>query len=250
MFTSIVSLLVIALPRIECETVAYRSGDETIQAQLCLPAGKGPFPALMLIHPVTGLSSWVRDQAERLASEGYMTLAIDLYRGRHGTDGPSGFAIARQVPQGRRERDADAALAFLRTRSEVDRSRIGVLGWCGGGSLALMLAQTDTGIRVAIIRYPTSFARQEVVTDSVRISRITARVLGVFGAKDSQVPMDNVRSFEGMMSRLRKNFTAIVYPEADHGFELPGSRHGRYRPQDATDAWHRTLEFLAQHLRQ
>lgn len=202
----IVVLALVALTswRVECETVSYRSGGDTVQAQLCMPSGNRPHPALVLIHPVTGLSSWVRDQGERLAAEGYLTIAIDLYRGRHGTDGPSGFA------------------------------RIGVMGWCAGGSLALTLAQSDSGLRVAIIRYPTSFARQEVVSDSVGIARIGASVLGVFGAKDSQVPMDNVRAFERMMKRLAKDLTSIVYPEADHGFELPGSRPGRSRQHHLT----------------
>src|ERR1035438_4011373 len=65
--------------------VAYKSGDETVQGVLYAPAGNGPFPALVVIHEYWGLNDWVKEQASKLADQGYVALAVDLYRGKVAT---------------------------------------------------------------------------------------------------------------------------------------------------------------------
>ena len=66
----------------EGKPVSYKSGDETVQGVLYTPTGKGPFPALVVVHEYWGLNDWVKEQAQKLADQGYVTLAIDLYRGK------------------------------------------------------------------------------------------------------------------------------------------------------------------------
>jgi len=65
--------------------VSYKSGEDTVQAVLYTPQGKGPFPALVVIHEWWGLNDWVKEQASKLADEGYVTIAVDLYRGKVAT---------------------------------------------------------------------------------------------------------------------------------------------------------------------
>src|SRR5439155_1191351 len=64
------------------KSVSYKSGDETVQATLYTPTGKGPFPGIIVIHEWWGLNDWVKEQASKLADQGYAALAVDLYRGK------------------------------------------------------------------------------------------------------------------------------------------------------------------------
>ena len=124
--------------------VSYKSGDETVNAILYTPPGKGPFPGMVVIHEWWGLNDWVKDQASKLADQGYVALAIDLYRGKVATTPEMAHEIMRGVPA-----IAPTAtcmrLLFLQSQPNVT-SRIGAIGWCMGGGYALDLAlrsQTD-----------------------------------------------------------------------------------------------------------
>jgi carboxymethylenebutenolidase len=76
--------LVLATPEARAaeESVSYKSGDETVTAFLARPDGKGPFPGVIVIQEWWGLNDWIKDQARALAKEGYVALAVDLYRGK------------------------------------------------------------------------------------------------------------------------------------------------------------------------
>jgi carboxymethylenebutenolidase len=81
----IVLLLAVSSFAADGKSVSYKSGDETVRGVLYTPAGKGPFPALIVIHEWWGLNDWVKDQASKLSDQGYVTLAVDLYRGKVAT---------------------------------------------------------------------------------------------------------------------------------------------------------------------
>src|SRR5580704_7718539 len=105
----------------DSKSVSYKSGDETVQAVLYTPAGKGPFPAIIVIHEWWGLNDWVKDQAAKLAGEGYEALAIDLYRGKVATAPEQAHEIMRGVPEDRAKRDLHAAVEFLKSQSDVKK---------------------------------------------------------------------------------------------------------------------------------
>src|SRR5450759_2636751 len=103
----------------ESRNVSYKSGDETVNAVMFAPQGKGPFPALVVIHEWWGLNDWVKDQASKLADQGYVTLAIDLYRGKVATTPDMAHEIMRGVPEDRAKRDLHAAFEFLQSQPDV-----------------------------------------------------------------------------------------------------------------------------------
>src|SRR3974377_1080484 len=105
--------------------VTYKSGDETISGILYTPKGKGPFPALVVIHEWWGLNDWVKDQASKLADQGYVTLAVDLYRGKVAKTPDEAHEIMRGVPEDRAKRDLHAAFEFLKSQADVKKDRIG-----------------------------------------------------------------------------------------------------------------------------
>jgi carboxymethylenebutenolidase len=119
------------------ETVSYPSGDETVGGYLVLPKGTGPHPALVVIQEWWGLNDWVKEQADKFAAEGYLALAVDLYRGKVATSADEAHELMRAMPQDRAVRDLKAAFAYLASRKDVNKNRIGSVGWCMGGGLSL-----------------------------------------------------------------------------------------------------------------
>src|SRR5882672_11051561 len=98
------------------KSVSYKSGEETVTGMLYTPAGKGPFPALIVIHEYWGLNDWVKEQASKFADQGYETLAIDLYRGKVATTPDVAHELMRGVPEDRAKRDLHTAFEFLQSQ--------------------------------------------------------------------------------------------------------------------------------------
>jgi carboxymethylenebutenolidase len=226
----------------EGKKVSYQSGNETVSGILYLPQGNGPFPALVVIHEWWGLNDWVKEQASKLADEGYAALAIDLYRGKVATTPDDAHELMRGVPQDRTTQDLLAATSFLRAQKNVDPARVGTIGWCMGGGYALDLAVNDPRLKAAVINYGHLASTAETV------KKINAAVLGIFGGQDKGIPVSSVREFEALMRQQGKKVEIVIFPDAGHAFENPNNKAG-YRPEDAQKAWQKTVEFLGQNLK-
>ena len=224
------------------KTVTYKSGDETVSGELYTPTGKGPFPALIVIHEWWGLNDWVKEQAEKLSAEGYTTLAVDLYRGKVATTPEEAHEIMRGVPEDRAKRDLHAAFEFLASQPNVSTDRIGAIGWCMGGGYALDVALQEPTLAADVINYG------HLVTDPESMKKIHAPILGIFGAQDKGIPVAGVRKFGEQLDKLGKKVEIKIYDDAGHAFENPNNKEG-YRAADAEDAWKRTVDFLASTLK-
>jgi carboxymethylenebutenolidase len=218
--------------------VSYKSGDETVQAVLYTPPGKGPFPAIIVIHEYWGLNDWVKDQASKLAEQGYVALAIDLYRGRVATTPDMAHELMRGVPEDRARRDLHAAFEYLQSQPNVRKDRIGAIGWCMGGGYSLDVALQEPALAADVINYG------HLATDPDALRKINAPILGLFGGQDRGITPDDVHKFAASMKQLSKKIDIKIYDDAGHAFENPNNKDG-YRAADAADAWQRTVSFLA-----
>lgn len=223
------------------QPVSYPSGSETVHGVLYAPQGQGPFPAIVVIHEWWGLNDWVKEQAAKLADEGHVALAIDLYRGKLATTPDEAHELMRGLPEDRALRDLRAAFSYLKSQKNVN-DKIAVIGWCMGGGYALTLALNEPELTAAVINYG------RLATDEASLKKIHAAILGLFGGQDRGIPVADVRKFEETMKKLGKKIDVIVYPEAGHAFENPNNKEG-YRPEDAADARKRTSAFLAAELK-
>lgn len=226
----------------EGKNVSYKSGDETVQAMLFTPPGKGPFPAIIVIHEYWGLNPWVKEQASKLSEQGYVALAVDLYRGKVADNPELAHELMRGLPEDRAKRDLHAAFEFLQTQPNVKKDRIGSIGWCMGGGYSLDVALQEPTLAADVIHYG------HLATDLEALSKINAAILGSFGGKDQGIPPESVKKFESTLRQLGKRVEIKIYPDAGHAFENPNNRAG-YRPDDAADAWKRTIVFLADTLK-
>ena len=170
-----------------------------------------------------------------------MALAVDLYRGKIADNPETAHELMRGLPQDQGVRDLTAAVAYLQSRKDVKRDRIGAEGWCMGGGFALQLAIAAPTLKAVAVNYGA------LATDKSDLAKIHAAVLGNFGGKDQGIPPEAVHAFEASMKSLGKPVDAKVYPDAGHAFENPNNKTG-YRPKDAADALGRVDRFFAENL--
>jgi carboxymethylenebutenolidase len=234
---SIVALIAVPLASLAAEAgkmVTYASGSETVSAYVSAPGGSGKKPGLVVIQEWWGLNDFIKGKADEFAKKGYVAVAPDLYRGKVTKDPDVAHQLMRGLPEDRAMRDLQAAVAYLKSRPDVDASRIASIGWCMGGgySLALGLAEPLAG---SVIYYG------RLVTDPAKIASLKTPLLGNFGGKDQGIPPESVKDFESKAKAAGKSVDFKVYPEAGHGFASTLER----RADDAKDADARADAFLA-----
>src|SRR4051812_35362393 len=134
------SASVAAAAEIKTGTIMFKSGDEEITAFLAEPEGKGPFPAIVVIQEWWGLNDWIKENAKRLARNGYVAIAPDLYHGKVTDDPKVAAQLLNGLPRDRAVRDLKASVDALSEKANVKKDRIGSIGWCMGGGYSLQLA--------------------------------------------------------------------------------------------------------------
>ncbi len=225
------------------QAVTFKSGAEQGMGVLVTPEGKGPFPAVIVIQEWWGLNDWVKEQARALAKEGYLALAVDLYRGKTTDKQEEAHQLMMGLSQDRAVRDLRGAYAFLQSRPDVKKSRIGAVGWCMGGRYSLLLATVEPTLAADVAYYGAP------PTDAAAIGAIKAPVLGNYGADDKGPAPDQVKAFEEAMKKAGKSIDVKIYPGAGHAFANVNNPWGGYRKEAAEDAWARSTAFLAKHLK-
>jgi carboxymethylenebutenolidase len=225
------------------EMVAYKSGEETVSSLLVTPAGPGPHPAVIVIQEWWGLNDWVKDQARALGKEGYVALAVDLYRGKVADKQEDAHQLMMGAPPDRIQRDLKAAFAWLLARKDVKASKIGAIGWCMGGRWTMALATEEPKLAAGVAYYGAP------PTDPAAIARIKAPLLGNFGGEDKGPAPEQVKAFEAAMKAAGKSIDVKIYPGAGHAFANVNNPWGGYREEAAKDAWARSVAFLARHLK-
>ena len=238
-------------------TVTASRGD--MQAYVATPPGDGPWPGVVVVHDVLGMTQDLRNQVDWLASEGFLTVAPDLVQGR----GPVACMVAvmrdARARRGRTFDDLEATRSWLAARDDCTGT-VGVIGFCMGGGLALLLAPSGR-YDAASVNYGT--ASKDVCT--AEFLQNACPVVASYGAKD--------RTLRGAAGRLEQALTAVgvphdvkEYPDAGHEFlndhEGAGDKSpllfavmGRfasgvgYHEASARDARRRIVAFFDAHLR-
>ena len=235
-----------ALGEVKGRMITFKSGGDKVKAFLAEPSGKGPFPGIIVIQEWWGLTDWIKDNARRLAKQGYVALAPDLYRGKL-TDDP---AVAKQLLNGldkdRAVRDLKAAVDALAGRADVQKDQVGCIGWCMGGGYALKLALADNRVKACAMCYGPP------VTDPAELKSLNATILGVYGAQDKGIPPETVQKFRVALEQDRKQIAGIQEYNAGHGFMRPSNGPGKdnpaYNEAEAKRAWEAVDAFFAKTL--
>lgn len=223
------------------QVVSFQSGGQTVHGVMYKPQGKGPFPAIVVIHEWWGLNDWVKQQAQIFSEHGYVTLAVDLYRGQVATDPEMAHELMRALPQDRGVQYLTSAVAYLKTQKDVKPNRLGAVGWCMGGGFALQLAIAEPSLRAVAINYGA------LDTDPAQLKKIHAAMIGNFGALDRGITPQDVQTFSAEMQKLGHPVDFKEYADAGHAFQNPNNKTG-YRAADAANADQRMFTFFARTL--
>lgn len=219
--------------------VRYVDGDTATTGYLSVPEGDGPFPALVIIHEWNGLQPRVRQLADDLADEGYVTLAADLFKGRTGSNADENMALVSEVNDNPDEMIANlnAAVALLRGRDDVT-GRVGAMGWCFGGGIALSFGLDGDNHEATAIFYGRLLDDPEV------LAGMDHEVYGTFGQLDSGPSPEAVESFVAALDAAGVEHDVHVYDGVNHGFWLRVDEDPAARQAPAEDAWERLKAYL------
>ncbi len=225
------------------EEVVYANvRGEEVTGYLARPEDAiGNEPGIIVIHEWWGLNENIRMMTDKLAGEGYSALAVDLYNGKVAETSDSAGDYAGSVEINRALSNLTQAYNYL--LNEYGAENIGTIGWCfgGGWSLRIALAHPED-IDATVIYYG------RLVTDKEELEKLEMPILGVFGAEDQGIPVQDVREFEKALTSLDKDADVHIYEGAGHAFANPSGE--RYQKDAAEDAWAKTVSFLEENLKQ
>src|ERR671919_1007398 len=203
-----------------------------------------PMPAVIMIHEWWGLNEHIKNQADILAKEGYVVLAVDLYQGEVATTSDRSRELSSSV----RNNPASAidnlqsAVNYVKSLEMVDDTKIASLGWCFGGDWSLQLALNSSQNPLAA----TTIYYGRPVTDTTSLSSITWPVLGIFGDQDQAIPVESVKQFASALNASGITNEIYLYEGVGHAFANPSGDN--YAPKETTDAWQKTIGFLRTYL--
>jgi carboxymethylenebutenolidase len=222
------------------ERVRFTANGHDTPGYLARPASGGG-PGVIVIQEWWGLVPHIEDVTDRLAAEGFVALAPDLYHGERakGPDQAGKMMMALNI--GQTEKDLRGAIRFLRQQPDVAGSSVGTIGFCMGGALSLFAASKSSEVGACVVFYG---GHPNVTPD---LPSLQAPVLGIWAGKDGFVTPQVVDALDHQLTALGKRHEFHTYPGAQHAF-FNDTRPEVYDAAAAKDAWARTVAFFRQEL--
>ena len=220
-------------------------GDYNMPVYAARPASGSNFPIVLVMSEIWGVHEWVKDCTRRFAKAGYCAVAPELFQREGGVGQIPNvqdiLKIVLAVPRKQVLGDVAAAGEWAKKQPGVRADRVGVTGWCWGGSTVYQVAATNPDIKAAVAWYgpparpypdtPAPVTGFDVAKD------IKAPFLGLYGETDQSPKPEDAKKFEELLKAHNKNVEVVIYPGAGHGF------FADYRPSynatAAADAWKR-----------
>ena len=232
--------------------VSFPAADRAIGAYRARPEGAAGPPVVLVVQEIFGVHEYIRDMCRRLAKQGYLAIAPDLYA-RQGDVSKLASVdairpIVAKVPDAQVLGDLDAAVAWARKDGGGHPTKLGITGFCWGGRIVWLYAAHSTELKAGVAWY----GRLEGEPDALHprspldvAGQLHAPVLGLYGGADAGIPPESVERMRVALAAAKSPSKLVVFPGAPHGF------HADYRPSyDAAAArsgWTQMLEWLASH---
>ncbi len=227
---------------VSLSNVEIDEDDVTLSAFLAQPVTEGTYPGIIMIHEWWGLNDQVKSMADIMAREGYVVLAVDLFDDNVATTVEGAQANLRDNPNEKTIPRMQAALKYLRNESNVDPGKIASIGWCYGGGQSFQLGINED-LQAVVIYYG------RVSTNEAELIELDEPVLGVFGADDTSIPVEDVREFKKILMEQGTSADIYIYDGAGHAFANPTNTQA-FREEQAIDAWNKTLDFMGLNLKE
>jgi carboxymethylenebutenolidase len=217
---------------------AAKSGEKT-SGEIALPEGKGKAPAVVLIQEWWGLNDHVRSLLDRLAKEGFVALAPDLYHGKVTTDSDEAMKLMTELDGERSIDEIQGAVAFLAGHSGCS-GKVGIIGFCLGGAFSFRAAARIPELAAAVPFYGVP---DPTKTD---YTKVRAPICAHFAARDEWAKPERAQAIKEQLDARGQPMELHIY-DADHAF-MNDTRPEVYSPEAAKLAWDRSMAFLHRHL--
>lgn len=227
------------------QMVEFASNGGTDQGYLATPAG-GSGPGVLVIQEYWGLVPHIKDVCDRFAAAGFVALAPDLFHGAETREPDEAGKLMMALNIAQAARDLRGAAVYLKSLPAVTSQRLGIVGFCMGGQLALYAASVAPEIG------PVADFYGGHPNVSVDLTHVTGPVLGNFGGQDDFMTPEAVRQLDADLTAHGIPHDFKTYPDAGHAFfndARANEPEPPYRAGDARDAWDRTITFFRQHVR-
>jgi len=224
-----------------------KTPDGVMPAYLAEPTAPGRHPAVIVVMEAFGLNHNIEEISRRIAAEGYVALAPDIYYrwpdNKAGYDElPKAIGLMQKLDDKKVVADVRAALDFLAARPNVNAAKTGITGFCMGGRISF-LAATELPDRIAAA---APFYGGGIAGLLGKADKIKAPLYLFFGDRDAFIPQDQVKAIDAKLRELKKSYKLENYAGADHGFFC--SERASYNEKAASDAWSKLKAFFRQHL--
>jgi carboxymethylenebutenolidase len=245
---------------VRTEEVKLDVNGQPMHAHVALPDGPGPHAAVIVFQEIFGINVHMRDVAARLAQEGYVAIAPDY----HHRAWPSGTELDYS-PEGMKRgmevipklttdgltADINATINYLRTRKDVDVTRLGAIGFCIGGHAAYFAAATQP-IKATASFYGggiASFSPGGGAPTVTRSKDIKGKIICFFGKNDHMIPAEQVLTIRKALAEGQVRHEIYEYEGASHAFFCDVAERGSYVPAAAADAWEHVKKLFASELK-
>src|SRR5574341_429292 len=223
--------------------VQYPSEGVTVRAYVAAPQTRESRPAIIIVQEWWGLNDHIKDVGRRYTREGYVAIVPDLYSrlGNKVTADPNEAGrLMGSLHQADGLKDLEATVGWLKTAPGVDANRLGVTGFCMGGSYALLLPCMTQAIKAAVPFYG------QVPNPDTPLQKLACPVLYIYGEDDGWITKTDVQRLAAALKKYQKVGEVKTYPGCQHAF-FNDTRKDVYKPAEAKDAWQRATAFFKQH---
>jgi carboxymethylenebutenolidase len=227
--------------------------DGEIPAYRAMPAKGGPFPLILVVQEIFGVHEHIKDICRRLAKEGYMAIAAELYARQGRVAGMTDIQeiiskVVAKVPDAQVMSDLDATAAYAKASGSADTARLGITGFCWGGRITWLYAEHNPAVKAGVAWYGKLVGDPGPLTPKHPIDRVgdlMAPVLGLYGAADTGIPVDTVEKMRSACQAAGKICEFVIYPDTPHAFNA--DYRPSYREGPAKDGWARMLAWFRSH---
>ena len=226
-----------------------RVEDREMDLYASVPSGEGPFPAVVVAHPASGVGEFTQSIADRLAAEGYAAVAPNRFH-RVPEHALADRTAGQYLNDPETVQDMNATVDFLRNHPSIAADRIGIIGFCSGGRIAWLSAATNPHYRAVVPFYGGNIMAKvgsAAKTPFELAGGISCPMLFHFGEIDGNPSQEDMRQLDAELTSLGKEHRFITHPGAGHAFlDQTGDR---YHEAAAAAAWPQTLDFLSERLK-
>ena len=247
--------MVTTQPQLQSGMMQYPSQDGTqINAYMSRPTAPGRYPGVIVIMEAFGMVEHIEDVARRLAEEGYIALAPDMYT-REGSPDPTNMEQVMQkmfsVPDAQTIADLEGAAIYLKNLPDSN-GKVGNIGFCSGGRYVLVSACNSANLDAAIdsaggFIIEDEQTPQRPVSPIDMVPNLSCPLLGLFGEEDANPSPAHAARLQEELDKHGKTYEFRMYPNAGHAFFA--DYRPSYRPVAAQDMWHRVLVFYEKYLK-